>query len=142
MEQTSTPLLDWDGACDSAPSCQDEYRSALEKQWAIDLAIVKARGLPPWSNDEYELQADEARLLAAIADNCGVKWADNSEAICAETTSMLGMSAIGNAKVTIKNCHKQGFIQFQRDESNSFWWINLTHSGRDTLDAFEDNLDT
>lgn len=87
---------------------------------------------------DFTLQQDEARLLAAIADNCGLAWADANAAICLTTTGMIGMTAIGNAKAVVMRCIHLGYIVAHYDEGRTCQRLDLTEYGRELLDDWEE----
>ena len=117
---------------------QDVYRRALATQWHTDCAVIAAYGItPPWKLEPDDLQQDEARLLSACADHCGIKWADNNTDQCLTTTRGIGLKAIGNAKAVIARCFELGYItcMFNGDGSAT---INATPLGMNMLEDYED----
>jgi hypothetical protein len=140
MTQTDS-LLEWIASPYTSPpprGYQDAYLSLLKHQLASDCARIAAMGItPPWKLEPDDLQQDEARLLAYCADNCGIKWADNSTDTCLTTTKNIGLTAIGNAKAVIARCFDLGYItvMFAGDGVAT---INATLKGMDALEDYED----
>ena len=118
---------------------QDMYRKALTAQWSLDQAYIAANGItPPWQLEPDDLQQDEARLLAACADNGGIKWADNNTDQCLTTTRGIGLNAIGNAKAVIARCEKLGYITMKYSDADNMFLLNATLKGMDMLEDYED----
>lgn len=129
---TSTaPRQDW----------QDQLRIALTGQYANDLSILRQRGIwpPPWMNEDFIIQKDEGRLLAAIADNFGLRWSGHTNADSLATTETIGMTAVGNARAVIDQCVEKGYITARYSKELSCIMLDLTELGRDMLDAYEDD---
>jgi len=126
-----------------APDYQDHLRQALASQYASDLSTLRARGIwpPPWSNDEFLIQQDEARLLSAIADNFGLKWGDALSAVCIETANMIDMPTVGHARAVIVRCIDLGYITSSFDRANHCIRLDLTNLGLEMLDLWEDECD-
>lgn len=137
MEQT---LFDYSNPS-PAPDYQDALRRALVKQRDADLEALRARGIwpPPWQNDDFTIQQDEARLLSAIADNFGLPWSDNNGPICLDTTHSIGMTAIGNARAVIVRCLQLGYIEAKHDKARHCIRLDMTNLGREMLDLWEED---
>lgn len=130
QQSTATPEHDW----------QRDLARAMDEQLRRDHQTLRDRGNwpPPWMELDKPLLADEARLLTAIADNCGLYWADNNAAICRETVNLLEMTATGNARYTITKCIQLGYVMARYDEGRGCQRLDLTEYGRDLLDDWED----
>ena len=119
---------------------QDDLRIKLSRQWRDDMSILITQGRypPPWVNEDFSIQADEGRLLSSIADNCGVQWHSGSATICRNVANMLGMSAIGNAKATVKRCIQLGYVKARYDRDYCLIMLDLTDLGAAMLELWED----
>lgn len=136
MDQT---LFDYSHDAPS-PDYQDVLARAMTKQRDDDIATLRARGIwpPPWQNEDFTIQQDEARLLTAIADNFGLPWANNNGQTCIDTTRAIGMNVTGNARAVIVRCLKLGYIQAKHDKSRQCIRLDMTYLGRQMLDMWEE----
>ena len=127
-------------AYSDAMTDQHEYRRHLTDQYRKDVhcLITQGRWPPPWVNEDFAIQHDEARLLTAIADNAGLHWRDDNRAICQSVAFALGMNAIGNAKATIKRCLALGYIKARHDRDMAVIMLDLTDLGAAMLELWED----
>lgn len=118
---------------------QSIYRKQLTDQYRKDVStlITQGRWPPPWVNEDFAIQHDEARLLTAIADNAGMAWRDDNRAICQSVAFALGMNAIGNAKATIKRCLALGYIKARHDRDMAVIMLDLTDLGAAMLELWE-----
>jgi len=124
-----------------APDYQDHLRNALAAQYQKDLATLRASGIwpPPWQNEDFTIQQDEARLLSAIADNFGLKWGDAMTAVCIETANMIDMPTVGHARAVIVRCIELDYITSSFDRANHCIRLDLTNLGREMLDFWEED---
>lgn len=118
---------------------QSIYRKQLTDQYRKDVStlITQGRWPPPWVNEDFAIQHDEARLLTVIADNAGMAWRDDNRAICQSVAFALGMNAIGNAKATIKRCLALGYIKARHDRDMAVIMLDLTDLGAAMLELWE-----
>lgn len=134
-------LFDWiAGTSHATPpgDYQAVYRALLIGDWKRTCDYCRINGInPPWQLEPDDLQQDEARLLAYCADHNGVKWADNSNAVCLSTTKDIGLTAIGNAKAVILRCLRLGYIS-AKFSSEGVFILNATRLGMDMLEDWED----
>lgn len=130
QQSTAPPAHDW----------QRDLARAMDEQLRMDQQALRKRGHwpPPWIERDFTLQQDEARLLTAIADNCGIAWSDSNPEICRETVDLLKMTATGNARYTITKCIQLGFVVARFDEGRTCQRLDLTEYGRELLDDWED----
>lgn len=119
---------------------QQTYRRNLANQYRVDCMTLISQGRwpPPWVNEDYTIQQDEGRLLSSIADNAGLSWRDDDPSLCSSIASMLGMTAIGNAKATIKRCIQLGYVKAQYCRDLEVIRLNLTDLGAAMLELWED----
>jgi hypothetical protein len=121
---------------------QETLRRLLSDQWESDLAYVQAQGIyPPWQLEPDNLDQAQYRLLAAICDNGGLLWADNSRLTCRNTTQTIGLRAIGNAKKVIADCLTNQWITCKYDDSRKAFMLLATLRGMDMLEDYEDQVE-
>jgi len=123
-----------------ASHTQDDLRQSLTRQYRQDVSTLISHGRwpPPWQNDDFAIQNDEGRLLSAIADNAGLPWRDDSAALCKRVTDLLGMTATGNAKATVKRCIVLGYVRARYDRDMGVIMLDLTDLGASMLELWED----
>jgi len=119
---------------------EHSYRRALQAQVKADTATLVSQGRwpPSWVNEDFAIQHDEGRLLSSIADHAGLPWRDDSKVICARVATVLGMTAIGNAKATVKRCITLGYVRARYDRDNAVIMLDLTDLGAAMLELWED----
>jgi len=126
---TQPPEHDW----------QDDLARVMDKQRMADIVTMRAKGIwpPPWLNEDIVLQQDEARLLSAIADNCGLYWHGMATKAGLATIETIGMPTLGHAKTVIMRCYELGYIAIIFDNDAMCRRIDMTELGRDMLDMWE-----
>lgn len=122
---------------------QDKLRRDMAARYQTDLAALRVRDIwpPPWCNEDYTIQQNHGRLLAAIADNLDdpVYWHSKRSDICRRVANLLGMQSISNAKTTVRECLSLKYISAAYDDDAGMHRLDLTFLGRDMLDMWEDS---
>lgn len=121
-------------AFDNWAGKEDELLALMTAAHAADMVKLRREMVfLPWEVAEEILSKDRRKLMTAIMDNAGHLPYD-LESI----REVLGMKAINNAKAVVNGLLRVGFICEDLDyEGRSV--LNLTETGRDMLDYYEDD---
>lgn len=108
---------------------EEELLTLMNAKVIADAKLIWERGFiqAPWSNDEFLVSKDHAKLMVAIQDAAGCFQNDIEE-----IRLIMGFKAITNAKAVVNATIRKGFVK----ELDGL--LSLTLYGRDMLDELED----